>query len=48
MEMAMAKTPAAGAASAKRRTNAAASPLGAVERACRFIEARVDEGERFT
>src|SRR5579871_1912186 len=25
-----------------------ASPLGVVERACRFIEARVDEGEKFT
>lgn len=46
--MAMAKTPAAGTVSGKGRANTATSPLGAVERACRFIEARVEEGERFT
>ncbi len=46
MHMATTKTAAAALVKAKNPTNM--SPVGVVERACRFIEARVDEGERFS
>jgi AraC family transcriptional regulator of adaptative response/methylated-DNA-[protein]-cysteine methyltransferase len=48
MDMATARIPAPAASAAKGKTTSAGSPLGIVERACRFIEARVDDGERFT
>jgi AraC family transcriptional regulator of adaptative response/methylated-DNA-[protein]-cysteine methyltransferase len=49
MDMASLKLPAPGAGASKTTTTSGGgSPLGAVERACRFIEARVEAGERFT
>ncbi|MEA2782296.1 MAG: AraC family transcriptional regulator [Rhodospirillaceae bacterium] len=47
--MASLKLPAPGAGASKTTTTSGSgSPLGAVERACRFIEGRVEAGERFT
>src|SRR6201993_4912981 len=48
MDMATVRTPAPAALAAKGKTASAGSALSVVERACRFIEARVDDGERFT
>jgi AraC family transcriptional regulator of adaptative response/methylated-DNA-[protein]-cysteine methyltransferase len=49
MDMASLKLPAPGAGASKTTTTSGSgSPLGAVERACRFIEGRVEAGERFT
>ena len=48
MDMATTRIPVPAASAAKGKTSGGGSPLGVVERACRFIEARVDDGERFT
>jgi hypothetical protein len=49
MDMARPKeTPATATGRASAVKTAGGKPLGAIERACRFIEARVADGERFT
>jgi AraC family transcriptional regulator, regulatory protein of adaptative response / methylated-DNA-[protein]-cysteine methyltransferase len=47
MDMATSRTSGTATMAAKSKTTGG-TPLGVVERACRFIEAKVDEGEQFT